>query len=76
MDLHITGKSAIVCASSKGLGKASALALAKEGVNVWICGRHQEALDAAAERQRQRIGRKNDGLARLEREADAIAGQA
>jgi len=49
MDLGISGKKAIVCASSKGLGKASALALAKEGVNVWICGRHQEALDAATD---------------------------
>lgn len=48
MDLGISGKNAIVCASSKGLGKASALALAKEGVNVWICARHQEALDTAA----------------------------
>jgi 3-oxoacyl-[acyl-carrier protein] reductase len=48
MDLLINGRSAIVCASSKGLGKACALALAKEGVNVWISGRHQDALDAAA----------------------------
>jgi len=48
MDLGISGRNAIVCASSKGLGKASALALAKEGVNVWICGRHRDALDAAA----------------------------
>jgi 3-oxoacyl-[acyl-carrier protein] reductase len=48
MDLGISGKSAIVCASSKGLGKATALALANEGVNVWICGRHQDSLDLAA----------------------------
>jgi len=48
MDLGISGRKAIVCASSKGLGKASALALAKEGVNVWICGRNQDSLDAAA----------------------------
>ena len=49
MDLGISGRKAIVCASSKGLGKASALALAKEGVEVWICGRHREALDAATD---------------------------
>jgi 3-oxoacyl-[acyl-carrier protein] reductase len=49
MDLGINGKNAIVCASSKGLGKASALALASEGANVWICGRHQDSLDLAAE---------------------------
>ncbi|MCJ7816142.1 MAG: SDR family oxidoreductase [Xanthomonadales bacterium] len=48
MDLGISGKNAIICASSKGLGKATALALASEGVNVWICGRHQDSLDLAA----------------------------
>jgi len=48
MDLGISGRNAIVCASSKGLGKATALALASEGVNVWICGRHQDSLDQAA----------------------------
>jgi 3-oxoacyl-[acyl-carrier protein] reductase len=48
MDLNISGKSAIICASSKGLGKACALALAREGVNVWICGRHRDSLDEAA----------------------------
>ena len=47
MDLGINGKNAIICASSKGLGKATALALATEGVNVWICGRHQDSLDLA-----------------------------
>jgi 3-oxoacyl-[acyl-carrier protein] reductase len=49
MDLGIAGKNAIVCASSKGLGKACALALAREGVNVWINGRHTEALGQAAD---------------------------
>jgi 3-oxoacyl-[acyl-carrier protein] reductase len=48
MDLNISGKSAIVCASSRGLGKACALALAKEGVNVWISARHEEALNETA----------------------------
>jgi len=47
MDLNINGKSAIICASSKGLGKACALALARENVNVLICGRHQDTLDMA-----------------------------
>ena len=44
MDLKIKNKNAIICASSKGLGYASALALAKEGVNVTINGRSQESL--------------------------------
>lgn len=48
MDLGIAGKSAIVCGSSKGLGKACALALCKEGANVWISARGEEALNIAA----------------------------
>lgn len=48
MDFGIQDRNAIVCASSKGLGKACALALAREGVNVWICARSAEALEAAA----------------------------
>lgn len=48
MDLNIAGKSAIVCASSKGLGKACALALSKEAVDVLICGRTADTLEAAA----------------------------
>ncbi len=48
MDLGIKGRKAIVCASSRGLGKASAMALAKEGVSVVINGLTQERLDKAA----------------------------
>ena len=48
MDLGLKGRSAIVAASSKGLGKASALALAREGANVTICARGEEQLRAAA----------------------------
>ncbi len=48
MDLHIAGKSAIVCGSSRGLGKACALALATEGVDVWLNARHPTALKDAA----------------------------
>ena len=44
MDLGIAGRKAIVCASSLGLGKACAMALAIEGVNVVINGRHEEEL--------------------------------
>ena len=47
MDLGISGRRAIVCASSKGLGKASAAALVREGVDVWISGRGEETLEAA-----------------------------
>jgi NAD(P)-dependent dehydrogenase (short-subunit alcohol dehydrogenase family) len=40
MDLGIAGKWAIVCGSSRGLGKACAEALAQEGVNVVVSGRN------------------------------------
>ena len=44
MDLGIQGKKAIVCASSKGLGKACALTLVQEGVDVTINSRNEEDL--------------------------------
>ena len=49
MDLKIAGRKAIVCASSKGLGKACAMALANEGVDVWISARGADTLHAAAD---------------------------
>lgn len=48
MDLGISGKTAIVCAGSKGLGKGCALALAAEGVHLVINARGAEALEATA----------------------------
>ncbi len=44
MNFDIKGKVAIVGGSSKGLGKACAVALAKEGVNIVLCARNEEAL--------------------------------
>ena len=49
MDLKIEGDSALVTASSSGLGKASATALAREGVDVVINGRDEERLAKARE---------------------------
>ena len=48
MDLGLKGKTALVCASSKGLGKACAMALAAEGVAVTISGRDAVTLATAA----------------------------
>ena len=48
MDLGIEGKWALVCAASKGLGKGCAAALVREGVNVVITARGDDALQATA----------------------------
>jgi 3-oxoacyl-[acyl-carrier protein] reductase len=56
MDFGIRGKSALVCASSKGLGKGCALALAREGVNLILVARGKEALNATAEEIRRETG--------------------
>ena len=45
MDLNLKNKNAIVCASSQGLGKAAAIDLALEGVNLAICSRDQDKID-------------------------------
>ena len=52
MELGISGRWAIVCAASKGLGLACARALAKEGVNLVINARGNETLEAAAQELR------------------------
>jgi 3-oxoacyl-[acyl-carrier protein] reductase len=48
MDFGIAGKWALVCASSKGLGRGCAAALVNEGVNVVMTARGAEALEQAA----------------------------
>ena len=48
MDLGIKGKTALVCAASKGLGRGCAEALAEAGVNLIINARGDEALQATA----------------------------
>ncbi|MBV8275714.1 MAG: SDR family oxidoreductase [Verrucomicrobia bacterium] len=49
MDLGLSGKKGIVCAASKGLGRAVAVALAREGVDLVINARSQDPLKATAE---------------------------
>ncbi|WP_334129104.1 SDR family oxidoreductase [Sneathiella sp.] len=56
MDLGISGKWAIVCASSKGLGRGSAEALAAEGVNLVITARTAATLEQTADEIRARHG--------------------
>jgi 3-oxoacyl-[acyl-carrier protein] reductase len=47
MNLDLIGKNALVCGSSRGIGKASAIELAKLGVNVTLVARHEETLKSA-----------------------------
>jgi 3-oxoacyl-[acyl-carrier protein] reductase len=56
MDLGLKGKTALVCAASKGLGKGCAFSLAREGVNVTILARGREALEATANEIRKATG--------------------
>jgi 3-oxoacyl-[acyl-carrier protein] reductase len=56
VDLGLTGKVALVAAASKGLGRASALALAREGARVSICARTETDLAAAAADIRRQTG--------------------
>ncbi|HZD20202.1 MAG TPA: SDR family oxidoreductase [Burkholderiales bacterium] len=48
MDLGIRGKTALVCAASKGLGRGCAMSLAREGVRLVITARGREALEKTA----------------------------
>lgn len=56
MDLGIRGKKAIVCASSRGLGKGCAIALAEAGCELFLNGRNATALSATANEIRERFG--------------------
>jgi 3-oxoacyl-[acyl-carrier protein] reductase len=63
MDFGIKGKTALVCAASKGLGKGCAMALAAEGANLVILARGKPALEATAEEIRRKTGVKVTALA-------------
>lgn len=56
MDLGIAGRSALVCASSKGLGLACAWSLAREGASVTMIARGAAALETAAQEIRAATG--------------------
>ena len=56
MDLGLSAKKGIVCAASKGLGRAVAVALAREGVDLVINARSEDPLEATAESIRAETG--------------------
>ncbi len=73
MDMGISGRKAIVCAASKGLGRGCADALAGEGVDLVINARGVEALEATAAEIREKHGVKVIAVAGDITEADTRA---
>jgi len=70
MDLGLAGKVAFVAAASRGLGKACALGLAREGARVAMCSRSQASIDAAAREVAAETGSEVLALAGDVRQAD------
>ena len=58
MDLKLNGKAALVTGASSGIGKGIARALAREGVDVAICARRKEPLEATASEIARETNRK------------------
>src|SRR6201987_2325663 len=74
MDLQMNGKTALVTGGSAGIGKAIAFAMAREGVDVAICARRKEPLEAAASQTARETNRKIVPIpADLTKPADAEA---
>lgn len=74
MDLQLKGKTAVVTGGSEGIGKAIAMTLAKEGVDVAICARRKEPLEATALEIVKATGRKIHAItADLTKDEDAKA---
>ena len=72
MDLQLRGKTALVTGGSEGIGKGIARALAREGVDVAICARRKDVLQAAADEIAGESGRRVVAiLADLTKDADA-----
>ena len=58
MDFGLKGRVAVVAASSQGLGKATAIALAAEGAHVVMCARDKKRILMAAKEVRKLAGKK------------------
>src|SRR3989442_4367243 len=62
MDLGLAGRVALVCGSTKGLGRAVAKALAQEGARVAINGRHEDSVERVAGQLSVEAGRAVTGF--------------
>src|ERR1700757_3895570 len=58
LDLRIRGRKALVCAASKGLGRACAMSLGRAGVELAITARTRETLEATADEIHRATGAK------------------
>lgn len=56
MDLGLSGRVALVCGSTRGLGRAVAKALSQEGARVAVNGRHQDSVEQAAQKLEAETG--------------------
>lgn len=74
MNLGLQDQSVIVCASSAGLGKATALEFCREGANVTLCGRREDALRRAAADIHAATGREPHFVVADLTRSDEIAG--
>ncbi|GIP32917.1 SDR family oxidoreductase [Paenibacillus sp. J2TS4] len=73
MDLKLKGKTAVVTASSKGLGRAIAAKLAEEGANLILGSRDEESIRATAQELASRYGVEAQGFAVQVGDAESVA---
>ena len=74
VDLGIRGKVALVAAASQGMGRATALALGREGAKVAICARNEAPLEATAKAIRNETGAEVLSVAADVARADGVQG--